>query len=185
MNLRALAAFGLAAALATAAHAQEPAPPVDAAAAPAPSPTEAPAPPEAQAPAEAPGDAAQPLPDIVPGKLAAAKPGKGQVVFFRPNKFMGGGITWKVRETGAELGTLSSGRYLIIDAEPGAHTYTATTEATDAITIEVEEGDTYYIETAVSMGALIYRPNLRPSSLEAFVGNLKSMKPAKTPKPAN
>lgn len=175
MILRALAALSLAAILTTAAYAQE--------AAPAPGP--APSPADVPAPAEGPRDAAQALPDIVPGVLAAAKPGKGQVVLFRPGMFMGGGITWKIRENGVELGTLSSGRYLIIDAEPGVHTYTATTEATDAITIEVEEGDTYFIETAVAMGALIYRPNLRPSNQETFVVNLKSMKPAKTPKATN
>lgn len=170
MTLRVLAALGLAAALTTAAQAQDAAP--------------APAPAEASPPAEPSRDATQAQPDIIPGVLAAAKPGKGQVVLFRPNKFMGGGIVWKVRENGVELGTLSSGRYLIIDAEPGVHTYTATTEASDAITIEVEEGDTYFVETAVAMGALIYRPNLRPSDQATFAANLKGMKPAMTPKAA-
>lgn len=169
MTLRILAAFAVAGILATAAQAQEVVP------APSPAPDTAPA--SAQA--------VQPLPDVVTGKVLAAKPGKGQVVFFRESKFMGGGITWKVRENGVELGTLSSGHYFIVDADPGVHNYSATTEATDTITLEVEDGETYFVETAVAMGALIYRPNIRPSTREVFVAKLTGMKPAKPLKVKN
>ena len=45
--------------------------------------------------------------------------GMAQVVFFRPAKFTGSAIGFKVREGKAELGKLRNGSYFIASVEPG------------------------------------------------------------------
>ena len=45
--------------------------------------------------------------------------------------------------------------------------------------MEVEPGETYYINGSMGMGALLYRPNLSPSSKEEFDKVAKKLKPAK------
>src|SRR5690606_20203283 len=45
--------------------------------------------------------------------------GMGQIVFFRPKKFAGAAVNFKVREGTEEVGKLSSGSYVIVDTTPG------------------------------------------------------------------
>ena len=115
-------------------------------------------------------------------KIAPPPVGKGQVVFFRDKKFVGGGVTYKVREGETELGKLSNGTYFVYVAEPGAHEYTVHSEAKDILNMEVEAGETYYVTGGITMGVFAGRPNLSPSDETAFnalEGKLKPAKPLK------
>lgn len=114
-------------------------------------------------------------PDKADGKAkkgAAAIPDapvdKGQIVFFRPGKYMGMAVAFKVREGETELGTLSNGKYFVATIAPGAHSFVVHSEAKDTLNMEIEPGETYYVQGSMAMGALLYRPNLSPSSREAF-----------------
>ena len=107
---------------------------------------------------------------------------KGQVVFFRDKKFVGGGVNYKVREGESELGKLSNGSFFVHVTEPGAHEYTVHSEAKDILNMEIEAGETYYVIGGVTMGILAGRPNLSPSdqaSFDALAGKLKPAKPIK------
>jgi len=104
------------------------------------------------------------------GLIAAAPADKAQIVFFRPSKFTGGAIGFKVREGQQELGKLRSGNYFIHLAEPGTHEYTVHSEAKDVLTIEVEEGETYFVQGTITMGVFAGRPNLSPSDQSTFDG---------------
>ena len=104
------------------------------------------------------------------GLVAAAPADKAQIVFFRPSKFTGGAIGFKVREGQQELGKLRSGNYFIHLAEPGTHEYTVHSEAKDVLTIEVEEGETYFVQGTITMGVFAGRPNLSPSDQSTFDG---------------
>ena len=95
--------------------------------------------------------------------LPAPKPGKGQVVFFRPGG-MGGAIKCTVRENGKMVGRVSGNRYYVIDAEPGVHTFTAKSEATDAVTVQVEPDETSFVKCKIAMGMMVGRPNLSPAT---------------------
>jgi hypothetical protein len=164
------------------AFAQEAAPP----AADAPQATES-----TPAPAADASDAAAPAADAAPAVQASAsgtlsapvaaavgtpEPGKALVVFFRPSKFTGGAVKFKVREGEAELGQLASGRYFVLQVEPGAHQYTVHSEAKDVTNVELEAGETYFFAGSISMGVMVGRPNLAPSDAAAFEGALKKMK---------
>lgn len=110
------------------------------------------------------------------GKVSTPPEGKGQVVFFRPMKFVGAAIVYKVREGDKELGKLSVGKYFVTTAEPGTHVYSAHTEAKDALTLEVEAGETYFVQGTISMGFMAGHPNLAPSDQATFDGMAAKLK---------
>jgi uncharacterized protein DUF2846 len=89
------------------------------------------------------------------------KPDKGLVYFYRENKLLGMAISYNVREGDQVIGALAHGTYFFIFADPGKHTYSATTEATSSRTIDVVAGKTYYIEAAVEMGVFAGHPALK------------------------
>ncbi|MEP6634557.1 MAG: DUF2846 domain-containing protein [Luteimonas sp.] len=128
-----------------------------------------------------PAPAAQMSADATPasGKFGAPAAGKGQIIFFRPKKFMGAAISYKVREGETELGKLSSGTYVVTQVDPGAHEYTVHSEAKDVLHMEVEAGETYYVIATITMGVLAGRPNLAPSDQAMFDSMSAKLKPAK------
>ncbi|HEU4779108.1 MAG TPA: DUF2846 domain-containing protein [Steroidobacteraceae bacterium] len=101
---------------------------------------------------------------------AAADTSTGTVVFFREKKFAGAAISYKVRENGVELCKLKSGSYCTVQVPAGKHVYEVHSEAKDALTLEVEPGETYYVIGAISVGFLAGHPNLSPSDKGAFDG---------------
>jgi hypothetical protein len=128
----------------------------------------------AEAPAaEAPAASAAASAD---GKIGAPPAGKGQIVFFRPSKFAGAAIGFKVREGETELGKLRSGNYFVAVVEPGTHQYIVHSEAKDILTMEVEAGETYYVQGTITMGFMAGRPNLSPSDQAAFDGMAAKLK---------
>ncbi|HRN61005.1 MAG TPA: hypothetical protein PK743_04890 [Luteimonas sp.] len=112
-------------------------------------------------------------------RIASPPEDKGHVVFFREKKFAGAAIIYKVREGEEELGQLNSGTYFVHVAEPGQHEYTVRSEAKDALNLEVEPGETYYVVGGVAMGILAGRPNLAPSDEAAFEQASAKLKPSK------
>lgn len=111
-----------------------------------------------------------------PAVVGTVPEGKGQIVFFRPSKFVGGAIGFKVREGKTELGKLRSGWYFVQNVEPGTHEYTVHSEAKDVLTMEVEPGETYYVQGMITMGILAGRPNLSPSDKTTFDGMANKLK---------
>jgi hypothetical protein len=104
--------------------------------------------------------------------LPAPKPGKGQIVFYRPGG-MGSAIKCTVRENGKMVGRVSGNRYYVIDAEPGVHTFTAKSEATDVVTVQVEPDETSFVKCKIAMGMMVGRPNLSPATENDFSGERK------------
>lgn len=107
--------------------------------------------------------------------IASPAPGKGQVVFYRPGG-MGPLIRCTVRENGKMIARVGSGKYHVLAVEPGAHAYTAKTEATDTVRVEVEPDETTYVKCKISMGIMAGRPNLSPSTAEEYTKLGKNLK---------
>ena len=147
----------LAAASYTAATAQPATPP---ASQPAPQPAVQSAP-----PAEASADA---KPAVATGKVPAPPPGKGQVVFFRPSRFGGMALSFSIHEGDTGVGKLGNGSYFVLVADPGPHAYSIQSEATDTLNLEVEAGETQYVQQTIGVGILMGRPHLTPSDQAAF-----------------
>jgi hypothetical protein len=150
------------------------------AAAPAAAAAAAPAPEQVLAPATAAQPAAPPASATFSQKVSEAigtpKPGKALVVFFRPSKFAGGAIKFKVRENEVALGQLGSGKFFALQVEPGPHTYVVHSEAKDVSNAEFEAGETYFIVASISMGFMAGHPNLSPSDATAFEAALGKMR---------
>ena len=129
--------------------------------------------------AQAPALVTAAAPAVANALIAAAPADKGQVVFFRESKFAGAAIGFKVREGENELGKLRSGNYFVATVEPGKHEYNMQGETKDVLTLEVEPGETYYVQASIAMGFLAGRPNLAPSDEATFLAMSKKLKLAK------
>lgn len=132
------------------------------------------------APAAAPAPAPKPV--SAPAPSAAGGSGTGTVIFFRESKFMGAAVSFKVREGQTELGKLSSGSYFVANLPTGAHEFTVHSEAKDVLNIEVEAGETYYVQGSISMGIMVGRPNLAPSDEATFNTMKPKLKDSGAPK---
>lgn len=119
--------------------------------------------------------------EAAPATIPAPKPGMGQVVFFRPGG-MGAAIKCTVREDGKMVGRVSGNRYWVVDVAPGTHTYTAKSEATDTVNVQVEPDETTFVKCKISMGIMVGRPNLSPSTQEEWDKSAAKMKPMEAEK---
>ena len=113
--------------------------------------------------------------------LPKPKPGMGQVVLFRPGG-MGGAVKCTVREDGKMVGRVSGNRFYVIDAPAGTHTYTTKTESTDTVNVQVEPDETTFVKCKISMGIMVGRPNLSPSTEEEWLKSAPKMKPMEAEK---
>lgn len=84
--------------------------------------------------------------------------GKGTVVFYRKKKFSGGAITFNIQDSERNYGPMKNGDVLSISVEPGTRTFFSQVLSADAITINVEEGRTYYVKAMVKVGFYAGRP---------------------------
>jgi hypothetical protein len=119
------------------------------------------------------------VPEAIAATIGKPEDGKGLVVFYRPSKFVGGAVGFKVREDGRELGKLRNGNWFAVQVAPGEHAYDVHGEKHDVTNIEVEAGETYFLSGAMGMGVFAGRPNLSPSNAEAFATLLPKLKPSK------
>ncbi len=110
-------------------------------------------------------------------------PGLGQVVFFRVHSLLGTGQWFNVREDGQALGKLTNGAYFIQIAPPGVHTYTATSEPVfkDSLKLQVDPGETYFVEGILTKGLVIGAADLTPSDRGAFDKASKDLTSGTTP----
>jgi hypothetical protein len=163
------AATAIALAMATAAFAQDgattttPAPQAEPAVASPTDPTAA----EAAAPeVSAPSETAAPPSDTTSSITGAPPAGKGLVVFYRPSRFAGGAVTFTAREGETEIGRLASGRYFALAADPGIHEYNI--RGGETARVEVEEGETTYLQLNIAMGLMSGRGVLAPADRAGF-----------------
>lgn len=119
-------------------------------------------------------------PSAAPAATDAA--GKGHIVFFRPSRLTGGIYTYHVVEVGDDgkpakdaphLADLPNGGASAVDVEPGVHSYNITGPmavnlAEDRLRMEVEPGETYYVEQTVRMGLMTGGFKLVPADEARF-----------------
>jgi len=111
--------------------------------------------------------------DNAPAATPAADAGAattGTVVFFREKKMMGAMISYKVRENGVQLCKLSNGTFCTVQAPVGKHLYATDSDGKNVLNLEVESGETYYLQASISMGMMAGNANLAPSKKEDFEG---------------
>jgi hypothetical protein len=58
-------------------------------------------------------------------------------------------------------------------------------EAKDVLNLEVERGQTYYVQGSISMGLMVGRPNLAPSDAATFNSMKEKLKDSASPDKKN
>jgi len=171
----------------TPAIAQSQAPPAEAAPAQPSAPAEpaqaAPAPPTPDAAVQAPAPT-PPAPAAAAGPIAPPPAGKGQIVFFRPSRFVGAALSFSVHEGDTGVGKLGNGSYFLVIADPGPHAFSIQGEVTDTLNMEVEAGETQYVTESIGVGLVMARPHLTPSDQATFDGMAGKLK-LSTKKPSD
>jgi len=93
-------------------------------------------------------------------KIQAIPDSMGLVYIYRPGKLIGGAVSYQVNANGTSITRLGSGGYFPYFAKPGEIEFSAKTESTSSITLDVKSGQTYYIKGTVGIGILVGRPHL-------------------------
>lgn len=91
-----------------------------------------------------------------------AKPGMGQVVFYRLNKAKGKAIRFEITDAAkGSIGALSAGAVIRHDLEPGSHTFTVrapSVDGQDIVNVNIEAGQTQYVRGKILWGWPAGRP---------------------------
>lgn len=112
---------------------------------------------------------------------AAGAAGKGHIIFFRPSRLSGALYTYHVVETGDDgkqkdapkIGDLPNGGAFAVDVDAGIHDYNvsgpmAVNKADDRLRMEVEPGETYYVEQQLRIGLITGGFRLVPADEARF-----------------
>ena len=111
--------------------------------------------------------------------IPAPPEGKGQVLFYRTGGLSGAALGCAVFDVGAEdkLSSLGSGKYFILVSEPGPRSFTVKSlETKDALTLEIEEGETQFVRCKIKTGFMSGRADIGPSTETEFRAKHKNPK---------
>ena len=100
---------------------------------------------------------------------------KGRIYFFRGTSMLGAAITSDIRLNGRVVGVSQRSSFFFVDEAPGNCTVTTATEVERQLTFTLAAGETKYVRTSVSMGALVGRVNSileSPDVAKAELANL-------------
>lgn len=78
------------------------------------------------------------------------EPGKALVYVYRVSNYVGSGLSAPVLDNGKQVGSLNVGGYIVLQVDPGFHEFRTDLYVVDEpTTMEVEEGNTYYLRVFV------------------------------------
>ena len=103
--------------------------------------------------------------------IPAPPPGKGQVLFYRTGGLSGAALGCAVFDVGAEdkLSSLDAGKYFVLVSDPGPRSFTVKSlETKDALTLEIEEGETQFVRCKIKTGFMSGRADIGPSTETEF-----------------
>lgn len=101
--------------------------------------------------------------------------GYGRIVFYRTNSVVGAAVQPDIRLDGQVVGQSKPGGFFYVDASPGKHVATASTEATANLEVHVMPGQTHYVRSAIGMGLLVGRVILTVEGMIVAKGDLSSL----------
>ncbi|WP_353230328.1 hypothetical protein [Novosphingobium sp.] len=78
--------------------------------------------------------------------------GKAEVVFFRKAGFAGSAISCAPSENGTKISSLPPGRFAILVAEPGPHTYAGGSNVKDGVALNLKPGSITYVQCNIRVG---------------------------------
>lgn len=112
-------------------------------------------------------------------KIPTPPAGKGQVIFYRTGGISGAALGCAVFDVGAEdkLSPLGAGKYFVLVSDPGPRSVTVKSlETKDAMTLEIEEGETQFVRCKIKSGFMSGRADIAPSNESEFRSKYKTAK---------
>lgn len=112
-------------------------------------------------------------------KIPTPPEGKGQVIFYRTGGISGAALGCAVFDSGAadKLSSLGAGKYFVLVSDPGPRSFTVKSlETKDALTLEIEEGETQFVRCKIKSGFMSGRADIAPSNESEFRGKYKTAK---------
>ncbi len=106
-----------------------------------------------------------------------AQASRSLIVFLRPKRFFGSGLTPSIYLDGRQLARLDNGRYFSVRAAPGKHKLESSMKHTPPLEIEVKDGDVSYIEMAILAGTWRGGGRLIPDGAAEAKAELAKLKP--------
>jgi len=110
--------------------------------------------------------------------VSAPSPNVATVYFYRPQNSPGGAVGVDITDNGIDIGNLQDGTYFVYHANPGQHSFTATTDTTSTQNFRLQSGATYYIKASVVPRQHLFHPSLSVVSDvqgQAAIQNLKRL----------
>src|SRR5262245_13569022 len=101
-----------------------------------------------------------PLHKEVASAIPTVPSGKGRIYFYRADTMFGAAVTSDITLNGKVVGKSERGSFFFVDENPGACMASASTEVERQLTFTLASGETKYVKSTVSMGALVGRINL-------------------------
>jgi Protein of unknown function (DUF2846) len=109
------------------------------------------------------------------GRLGDLPEGYGRIVFFRSASLAGAAVQPEIRLDGQVVGRSIPGGFFYVDAKPGKHTASSSTEATSTVEIPVLAGQTQYVRSAISFGIMVGRVTLSVEGTVTAKGELPGL----------
>ena len=85
----------------------------------------------------------------------------GVVIFYREPQLAGAAVTYQLRHLDTIVGEVKPGSVITYRCAPGMQKFWAHTESRNFTFVEVEAGETYYVECSVAVGVLVGTPVFR------------------------
>lgn len=111
----------------------------------------------------------------IAGRLSEIPPGYGRVVFFRTSSIVGAAVQPDILLDGQVVGKSQPGGFFYVDAAPGPHRASASTEVTSTLELPVLAGQTHYVRSAIGFGLLVGRVTLTIEAPAAAQGELPGL----------
>ncbi|EGD58799.1 putative lipoprotein [Novosphingobium nitrogenifigens DSM 19370] len=112
--------------------------------------------------------------------VPAAPAGKAEVVFFRAGGFAGSAVSCAVKEGKTKISSLPPGRFFIMVAEPGKHTYNSSSSSDEGIFLTLKPGDVQYVRCTIHAGFWAGKGSLDLAKEDEFTSKLwKTVEPSR------
>jgi hypothetical protein len=107
--------------------------------------------------------------------IPAIAPGNGRIFFYRDSSAFGAAMRPEIRLNGEVVGRSAPGGFFYVDRAPGTYEIATATEVERILSFTLEAGETRYVRTSVSMGALVGRVTPELVDAEEAVGELAGL----------
>jgi hypothetical protein len=115
----------------------------------------------------------EPVPAPVPAK---EKEDAALLVFYRPKRFFGSGLTPSIYVDAEQIARLDNGRYFALHVKPGKHRIESTMKHAP-LEIDVKPDETLYLEMAILAGNWRGGGRIIPAPAEDATALIKKLKP--------